>query len=206
MSSRFAVLYPSKNVRVDTNIAEYCGYCNLAGFLGCMEKCFSAWWVYISKTRFQQSKGTFYGIMGSCLRIIKCTSALRMKPGFHTDVSRHRLRGTHKQFVDKWWLFFNVFNLVHPMCWKINDEYENAIDELAIVMQHVANGRKNRQRVAECARIFSWWILAFSNTTWNFRESLYTGNSMNTDDRISYTGTYIFWQKNEEKLLYINFI
>ena len=46
-------------------------------------------------------------------------------------------------------LFFNVFNLVHPMSWKINDEYENAIDELAIVMQHVANGRKNRQRVAE---------------------------------------------------------
>ena len=35
------------------------------------------------------------------------------------------------------------------MCWKINDEYENVIDEIAIVMQHVANERKNRMRIAE---------------------------------------------------------
>nr|XP_022290446.1 protein ANTAGONIST OF LIKE HETEROCHROMATIN PROTEIN 1-like [Crassostrea virginica] len=31
----------------------------------------------------------------------------------------------------------------------INDEYDNAIDETAIVMQHVANERKIRQRIAE---------------------------------------------------------
>ena len=31
----------------------------------------------------------------------------------------------------------------------INDEYDNAIDEIAIVMQHVANERKIRQRIAE---------------------------------------------------------
>ena len=31
----------------------------------------------------------------------------------------------------------------------INDEYDNAIDEIAIVMQHVANERKIRRRIAE---------------------------------------------------------